>query len=194
MFSSLQRLQERQGKTGTPRIEYLNQLLRQLQSASTSIESKLQVIANLANFAYDPINYDYFKQLNIVDLFLDVLDDPPSKDNPAFAEFALGGLCNLINDPRFSTYILSIDNIALISQQLSSSNEETVCSALTILYYLSCEQKSCTGPEGERKNEVVDKAILNNEMKRFLINLKKAKSNRLKNLATVFIEDCFGEK
>lgn len=27
-------------------------------------------MANLANFAYDPINYDYFLQLNVVDLFL----------------------------------------------------------------------------------------------------------------------------
>lgn len=33
-------------------------------------ESKEQVLANLANFAYDPINYEHFKKLNVVDLFL----------------------------------------------------------------------------------------------------------------------------
>ena len=33
-------------------------------------ESKQQVIANLANFAYDPLNYDYMRRLNILDLFL----------------------------------------------------------------------------------------------------------------------------
>jgi len=33
-------------------------------------EAKLQVLANLANFAYDPINYEYLRQLNVVDLFL----------------------------------------------------------------------------------------------------------------------------
>ena len=33
-------------------------------------ESKQQVLANLANFAYDPINYDYMRRLNILDLFL----------------------------------------------------------------------------------------------------------------------------
>ena len=33
-------------------------------------EAKQQVLANLANFAYDPINYEHFRQLNILDLFL----------------------------------------------------------------------------------------------------------------------------
>jgi len=33
-------------------------------------ESKLQVLANLANFAYDPVNYDYIRRLNVIDLFL----------------------------------------------------------------------------------------------------------------------------
>ena len=33
-------------------------------------DAKLQVLANLANFAYDPINYEYLRQLNVIDLFL----------------------------------------------------------------------------------------------------------------------------
>ena len=33
-------------------------------------EGKQQVLANLANFAYDPINYEHFRKLNILDLFL----------------------------------------------------------------------------------------------------------------------------
>jgi len=32
--------------------------------------SKREILANLANFAYDPINYDYFLQLNIPDIFI----------------------------------------------------------------------------------------------------------------------------
>ena len=36
-------------------------------------EHKLQVLANLANFAYDPINYEFMKQLNIIDLFLGLI-------------------------------------------------------------------------------------------------------------------------
>ena len=33
-------------------------------------EAKKQVLANLANFSYDPINFAYLKELNVVDLFL----------------------------------------------------------------------------------------------------------------------------
>lgn len=33
-------------------------------------ESKLQILANLTNFAYDPINYEHLRKLNVVDLFL----------------------------------------------------------------------------------------------------------------------------
>ena len=33
-------------------------------------DAKEQVLANLANFAYDPDNYSHFRELNIVDLFL----------------------------------------------------------------------------------------------------------------------------
>ena len=32
--------------------------------------SKEEILANLANFAYDPINYEHFRKLNVVDLFL----------------------------------------------------------------------------------------------------------------------------
>ena len=36
--------------------------------------SKREILANLANFAYDPLNYDYFRQLNILDIFLGRLE------------------------------------------------------------------------------------------------------------------------
>lgn len=35
-----------------------------------SLEYKLQVLANLANFGYDPVNYEHFRKLNVFDLFL----------------------------------------------------------------------------------------------------------------------------
>lgn len=34
------------------------------------VGSKEQILANLANFAYDPINYGYLRQLNVIDLFI----------------------------------------------------------------------------------------------------------------------------
>jgi hypothetical protein len=33
-------------------------------------EYKQQIVANLGNFAYDPINYEFIRRLNILDLFL----------------------------------------------------------------------------------------------------------------------------
>lgn len=55
------------------------------------VDAKGQVLANLANFAYDPINYEYLRQLKVIDLFLDQL----SEKDALLTEFAIGGLCNL---------------------------------------------------------------------------------------------------
>jgi hypothetical protein len=52
------------------------------------------VLANLANFGYDPVNYDHLRRLNVLDLFLDALSEPPEQA-AALHEFAITGLCNL---------------------------------------------------------------------------------------------------
>lgn len=52
-------------------------------------EAKEQVLANLANFAYDPSNYEYLRQLQVLDLFLDML----TEDNETLVEFAMGKGC-----------------------------------------------------------------------------------------------------
>ena len=49
-------------------------------------EAKEQVLANLANFAYDPKNMDHLRQLQVSDLFLDML----TEDNQNFVEFGMG--------------------------------------------------------------------------------------------------------
>lgn len=54
-------------------------------------DAKRQVIANLANFAYDPINYEYLRQLSVLNLFLDLLSD----SDKISVHFAISGLCNL---------------------------------------------------------------------------------------------------
>lgn len=55
------------------------------------IEAREQVLANLANFAYDPINYGYIRQLQIIDLFLHTL----SENNIKLVSFAAAAICNL---------------------------------------------------------------------------------------------------
>lgn len=52
----------------------------------TTSEAKEQVLANLANFAYDPNNMEYLKELQVTDLFLDML----TEENENFVEFGMG--------------------------------------------------------------------------------------------------------
>lgn len=47
------------------------------------------MLANLANFAYDPSNYEYLRQLQVLDLFLDML----TEENETLVEFAMGKGC-----------------------------------------------------------------------------------------------------
>lgn len=54
------------------------------------------MLANLANFAYDPSNYEYLRQLQVLDLFLDML----TEDNETLVEFAMGKGCP--EHPRLS--------------------------------------------------------------------------------------------
>lgn len=49
-------------------------------------DSKEQVLANLANFAYDPGNLDFLKELQVPDLFMDML----TEENENFVEFGMG--------------------------------------------------------------------------------------------------------
>ena len=57
------------------------------------IDKRLQSLCHLANFAYDPLNYEHFEKLNIVEFFIDVLffNDTDSQE----FEFAMSGLANL---------------------------------------------------------------------------------------------------
>jgi len=44
------------------------------------------VLANLANFAYDPSNMESLRMLQVTDLFLDML----TEENDNFVEFGIG--------------------------------------------------------------------------------------------------------
>lgn len=51
------------------------------------------MLANLANFAYDPINYPHIRSQRVIDLFLELL----VLDDNKLVAFAAAGLCNLVN-------------------------------------------------------------------------------------------------
>ncbi|XP_040100572.1 armadillo repeat-containing protein 7 isoform X2 [Oryx dammah] len=66
------------------RLGYLQALVTEFQETQSQ-DAKEQVLANLANFAYDPGNYQYLRQLQVLDLFLDSL----SEENETLVEFAI---------------------------------------------------------------------------------------------------------
>jgi hypothetical protein len=67
------------------------------------IDKKLASLSHIANFAYDPVNFDIFEKQNIIEFFLDqlYLNDCNTKE----FEFALGGLCNIC-----SCKLINLDN------------------------------------------------------------------------------------
>eukprot|EP00246_Nothoceros_aenigmaticus_P017996 TRINITY_DN9224_c0_g1_i4.p2 TRINITY_DN9224_c0_g1~~TRINITY_DN9224_c0_g1_i4.p2 ORF type:complete len:161 (-),score=25.02 TRINITY_DN9224_c0_g1_i4:130-612(-) len=131
MFSSAERQRQRQGKYGTPRDQYLQELVTQFQN-SVDEESKERIVAHLANFAYDPINYDDFQKLHVPDLFMDCLTEP----NEKLVQFGIEGLCNCSPDPAIAATIVKNDGIPVIISCLSSPVQKTALAAITTLYYL----------------------------------------------------------
>ncbi|UYV80641.1 ARMC7, partial [Cordylochernes scorpioides] len=114
-------------------------------------EAKEQVLANLANFAYDPINYDFFRKLNIIPMFLDVTlpnqvlnssksggaTDNLGGEKGRLQEFATAGLCNCCLDPANRAIIVARSGaLRRLAGCLASPCEETVLSALTTAVFL----------------------------------------------------------
>ncbi|KAG2396844.1 uncharacterized protein HKW66_Vig0231190 [Vigna angularis] len=100
MFTNDRRQQERTGRYGTSRVEFLQELVTQFQNTSAD-ETREKILANLANFAYDPYNYNFLRQLNVLELFIDCLTEP----NEKLVEFGIGGICNSCVDPANSAIV-----------------------------------------------------------------------------------------
>ncbi|XP_034073425.1 armadillo repeat-containing protein 7 [Gymnodraco acuticeps] len=155
---------------GSDRFEYLQTLVTEFQDTDSE-EAKEQVLANLANFAYDPNNMENLRELQVPDLFLDML----TEDNANFVEFGMGGLCNLSMDPECRDVILQSNGISLVTNCLSNQREETVLSAITTLMNL-------TTPSS--RAEITDPAIL-----QCMLRFSLSESPRLRSLAAVFLQD-----
>ncbi|NP_001085829.1 armadillo repeat containing 7 L homeolog [Xenopus laevis] len=157
------------------RFQYLQALVTEFQDTD-SVEAKEQVLANLANFAYEPRNFSDLRKLQVADLFLDML----TEDNETLVEFGIGGLCNLCLDKTNKSYILDSGGVKLVINCLSSQREETVLSALTTLMYL------CTAAS---RADITTPAVVEC-MVRFSISTNR----RIRNLATIFLEDYCSDK
>ncbi|GFG34246.1 hypothetical protein Cfor_08199 [Coptotermes formosanus] len=170
MFSKPEQLVRRTGKKGLGRFDYLQQLVTEFRETGAT-EAKEQVLANLANFAYDPINYEFLRKLNVIDLFLDQL----SEENTNFVRIGLGGLCNLALDFENKDYILHCGGVRIVAACLSSRDEDTVLSAISTLMFLVTPQS---------KPEITSPDIV-----ACMLQFSRSQNTRLKNLATIFLED-----
>ncbi|RDD42056.1 Armadillo repeat-containing protein 7 [Trichoplax sp. H2] len=170
MFTNAKRIEEKTGRFGRGRFEYLQALVTEFQDTHKD-ESREQILANLANFAYDPINYDYLRQLNVTDLFIDML----TESNDKLIQFGIGGLCNLCLDKENRDIIIANDGLSLITNCLSSENEETVINAISTLYYLVCP---------ETKSKIVIESIIG-----YMEGYASSSNPRIANLAQIFLQD-----
>ncbi|XP_041075953.1 armadillo repeat-containing protein 7 [Polyodon spathula] len=158
------------GSQGSDRFEYLQALVTEFQDTDCQ-EAKEQVLANLANFSYDPANYEHLRRLQVPDLFLDML----TEDQESLVEYGMGGLCNLCLDKVNKAYILQNRGVELVTGCLSSPREETVLSAITALMYLvtPAARSQITAPP------VVE----------CMLRFSLSENKRLSNLAEVFLQD-----
>ncbi|KAJ6660339.1 hypothetical protein lerEdw1_017762 [Lerista edwardsae] len=86
-----------------------------------------------------------------------------------------GGLCNLCLDKINKDYILEADGVAAVINCLSSSNEETVMSAVTTLMYLTTHQS---------RQQTTPLPVVE-----CMLRFSLSANRRIQNLATVFLED-----
>ncbi|XP_076855655.1 armadillo repeat-containing protein 7 isoform X2 [Brachyhypopomus gauderio] len=152
------------------RFEYLQGLVTEFQDTDSE-DAKEQILANLANFAYDPRNLDALQMLQVTELFLDML----TEDNENFVEFGIGGLCNLSMDQECRDQILQSGGIPLVTGCLSSHRDETVLSAITTLMNL-------TTPAS--RSQTTDSAVV-----QCMLRFSLTQNPRLCNLAAVFLQD-----
>jgi len=170
MFHKPQDLLKRTPPDGINRPEFLKQLVQEFRKTN-SAESKLQVLANLANFAYDPVNYQHIRSQKVIDLFLEQL----AFDNNKLIEFAVAGLCNLVNDPANKDYIIGNGGIQKIEKNLSLNDDNIILSCITTLMYLYAP---------EIKTDIVNPSTVG-----YMLLHAQSENPKLRNVAKIFLTD-----
>ena len=143
MFSTPKTLERRTGQNGLNRYDYLNQLVNEINSTDSE-DYKLQILANLANFAYDPINYEYFRRLNVMDVFLNTIRNNKfnNENNIKKISFSIAGICNICLDEKNKEYLLKNNLIELLIVILRTFKNDDVIliNILTIFTFLRNDQ------------------------------------------------------
>lgn len=168
MFSTHDQLKRRTPKDGIDRREFITLLVDEYYETS-NLESQQQVTANLANFAYDPINWNHLKQAKAHDLFVEILN---GSVDPALLVHAAAGICNLCLDTQVAEYLRLGGTLKRIRELIEryQTKSELVGHLLTTLVY-------------------VDREPLDVDFRRILVKLKQGSNRIVANLAEVQLEN-----
>ncbi|XP_053695944.1 armadillo repeat-containing protein 7 [Sabethes cyaneus] len=167
MFSTHDRLRKRTPKVGIDRREYISLLVDEYYETK-SLEAQQQVTANLANFAYDPINWNFLKQSKAHELFVEILNDSV---DPLLLLHAAAGICNFCLDDHIAEYIVRGRTItqlkSLIAKHRNSS--DLIGHLLTTLIYI----------KGDR---------FDSEFRKLLETLRNGNDRKISNLVEVLLQ------
>ncbi|CAO3641528.1 unnamed protein product [Cunninghamella blakesleeana] len=178
MFQSKAYIQKRHGKDSPNRLQYFKQLINEY-SSTESLEAKQQILANLANFSYDPINYEWLWEVYVIDIFLEAL----KSQDILLQEFAMGGIANICLDPKHQCYLLeNQDHINAIFRFLEIKEEKSttnvIINTLTTLLLLV--------------NTDYHTRILSEDLKLALIRLQNNASDiTIQNMTGLLLQDYF---
>lgn len=173
MFSNQAYLDKKTGPFRVGRHNYLEELVHEYQS-TVNTAAKKEVLANLVNFAYDPINFDYLKSLGVPAIFLQDLTD----DDGDIVEFAISGICNMCQHRDTKEYLLRNNVIDLLMAQLASKREETIVTCITTLIYM------LSPPIASASLDVTAT----------MLRFSNSEISRVANVAKLFLQDCCSVK
>nr|XP_029733371.1 armadillo repeat-containing protein 7-like [Aedes albopictus] len=169
MFSTAEQLKRRTPKDGINRKEYITLLVDEYYETS-NLEAQQQVTANLANFAYDPINWNHLKQAKAHELFVEILTG--SVVDPALLVHAAAGICNICLDAQVTEYFRlggTLKQIRALIERYPTRGE-LVGHLLTLLIY-------------------VNRDPVEGNFRSVLVTLKQGSNKPVSNLATVLLGD-----
>ncbi|XP_065083236.1 LOW QUALITY PROTEIN: uncharacterized protein LOC135705430 [Ochlerotatus camptorhynchus] len=168
MFSNHEQLKRRTPKDGIDRREFITLLVDEYYE-TPSLAAQQQVTANLANFAYDPINWGYLRQAKAHDLFIEILNNSV---DPALLIHAAAGVCNFCLDEQIGEYLRrggTVKQLRTLIEKYPNSGE-LLGHLLTTLIYL-------------------DKQPIDQAFRRLMLSLQRGTNKIVANLATVYLED-----
>ncbi|XP_053670387.1 armadillo repeat-containing protein 7 [Anopheles nili] len=179
MFSTPERLERRTPKGGINRKTYLALLVDEYYETS-NIEAQQQVTANLANFAYDPINWVYLREAKAHELFYEIVQQSGQGTvDRLLVLHAVVGLANIALEPAIAEYIErsnGLNNLRALLEKYKTDCE-IICNILICYSFLL---------DGGSRTLLLkqDEYLL-----KLLAYFKQSGNTRIINLATVLSED-----